>query len=169
MTDENIWKALDDDVLKDSIRKRPGMYIGGIGPTGLESMLLQVLDHLLQLAVDLKQAELSIELSEKQFIFSFFSKKGFLLDKSPEEQYTPPYLFLSVVNALSEQLGFGVEKLGKRTIQIYQNGQLNKKALIPSEDEGQRIELAFTPDETLFGNKHYHTLFYLTVVRNWRC
>ncbi|MEI5991070.1 hypothetical protein A5881_002603 [Enterococcus termitis] len=161
MTDENIWKALDDDVLKDSIRKRPGMYIGGIGPTGLESMLLQVLDHLLQLAVDLKQAELSIELSEKQFIFSFFSKKGFLLDKSPEEQYTPPYLFLSVVNALSEQLGFGVEKLGKRTIQIYQNGQLNKKALIPSEDEGQRIELAFTPDETLFGNKplSYFILF----------
>lgn len=161
MTDENIWKALDDDMLKDSIRKRPGMYIGGIGPTGLESMVLQVLDHLLPLAIELKQAELSIELSEKQFIFSFFSKKGFRLNKKPEEQYTPPYLFLSVVNALSEQLGFGVEKLGKRTIQIYQNGQLNKKALIPSEDEGQRIELAFTPDATLFGNKplSYFILF----------
>ncbi|MFD1900595.1 hypothetical protein GQR36_12505 [Enterococcus termitis] len=75
MTDENIWKALDDDVLKDSIRKRPGMYIGGIGPTGLESMILQVLDHLLQLAVDIKQAELSIELSERQFIFSFLAKR----------------------------------------------------------------------------------------------
>ncbi|MBO0470590.1 hypothetical protein JZO66_08525 [Enterococcus sp. DIV0242_7C1] len=161
MTDENIWKALNDDVLKDSIRKRPGMYIGGIGPTGLESMVLQVLDHLLQLAVDIQQAELSIELSEKQFIFSFFSKKGLLLNKQPEEQYTPPYLFLSVVNALSEQLGFGVEKLGKRTIQIYQNGELSKKALIPSEDEGQRIELAFTPAETFFGDKQlsYFILF----------
>lgn len=77
MTDENIWKALNDDVLKDSIRKRPGMYIGGIGPTGLESMVLQVLDHLLQLAVDIQQAELSIELSEKQFIFSFSARKAY--------------------------------------------------------------------------------------------
>ncbi|MEI5994608.1 hypothetical protein [Candidatus Enterococcus mansonii] len=161
MTDENIWKALDDDVLKDSIRKRPSMYIGAIGPTGLESMVLQVLDHLLQLAVDIKQTELSIELSEKQFIFSFFSKKGLYLDKQQEDQYTPPYLFLSVVNALSEQLGFGVEKQGKRIIQIYQDGQLNKKAFIPSEDEGQRIELAFTPDQTLFGQQplSYFILF----------
>lgn len=161
MTDETIWKALDDDALKDSIRKRPSMYIGGIGPTGLESMVLQVLDQLLQVAVDITQAELSIELSEKQYIVSFFSKKGLFLDKSSEEHYTSPYLFLSVVNGLSEQLGVGIEKLGKRTIQIYQNGQLTKKALIPSEDEGQRIELAFTPDNTLFGNKplSYFILF----------
>lgn len=161
MTDENIWRALDNNVLKDSIRKRPSMYIGGIGPTGLESMVLQVLDNLVQLAVDITQAELSIELTQEQFIFSFFSRKGLSLNKRPEEQYTPPYLFLSVVNALSEQLGFGVEKLGKRTIQIYQHGQLNKKALIPSEDEGQRIEMAFTPDKTLFGDKQlsYFILF----------
>ncbi|MFD1900594.1 hypothetical protein GQR36_12500 [Enterococcus termitis] len=62
---------------------------------------------------------------------------------------------------MSEQLGFGVEKSGKRTIQIYQDGQLSKKALIPSEDEGQRIEMAFTPAETFFGNKQlsYFILF----------
>jgi DNA gyrase subunit B len=161
MTVENIWKALDDDSLKDSIRKRPGMYIGGIGPTGLESMVLQVLDSLISLAVDLKQTELSIELSDNQLIFSFFSEKGLYLEKEQKDQYTSPYLFLAVVNALSEQLGFGVEKAGKRTIQIYQNGQLNKKALIPSDDEGQRIELAFTPNQQIFGAKplSYFILF----------
>lgn len=161
MTDETIWNALDNTVLKDSIRKRPGMYIGGIGPTGLESMVLQVLDQLLLLSNDLSQTELSIELSQNQLIFSFFSKKPLLVNKQAEELYTPPYLFLTTVNALSEQLGAGVEKGGKRIIQIYQHGQLLKKALIPSEDEGERIELAFTPDKKLFGDKQisYFSLF----------
>lgn len=161
MTDDLIWKALDNTVLQENIRKRPNMYIGGIGPTGLESMVLQVLDQLLLLSSDLSQCELSIELSDSQLIFSFFSKKPLLVNKQAEESHTPPYLFLTTVNALSEQVGVGIERAGKRIIQIYQQGTLIKKVLIPSKDKGERMELALTPDKTLFGDKQlsYFILF----------
>lgn len=152
MTGENIWQALDDDVLKENIRKRPSMFIGATEEAGLQSMVMQTLDELLSLASDLKKTKLAIELSKKQLIFTLESEKELLLNKSSEGS-SMPYLFLTVINALSEQMGFSIETNGRRTIKIYQAGLLKKKALIPSEASFHRLEFAFTPDEIILGQK----------------
>ncbi|MHC5229523.1 hypothetical protein ACYSNW_14760 [Enterococcus sp. LJL99] len=152
MTNEKIWQALDDDMLKENIRKRPSMFIGAVGEAGLQSMVIQSLDDLLSLASDLKRTKLAIELSENQLIFTLESEKELLLNKN-KEGFSTPYLFLTIVNAFSEQMGFSIETNGRRTIKIYQAGQLKKKALIPSEETFHRLELAFTPDETVLGTK----------------
>lgn len=157
---ENIWQILEDDELKDSIQKRPGMFLGATGSAGMESLIVQTLDNLLELAQNISTAELAIELSDKQIIFSFYTEKGFLLDKEKVGS-SSPYLFLAVVNALSEQMGFGIETKGKRVIQIYHEGRLKQKVLIPSDEKEERIELAFTPNKQIFGNKalSYFVLF----------
>ena len=152
MTNENIWQALEDDILKDNIRKRPSMFIGAIGETGFQNMVIQTLDELLSLVPDLKKANLSIELSENQLIFTLESEKELLLNKN-KEGFSTPYLFLTIINAFSEQMGFSIETNGRRIIKIYQAGQLKKKALIPSEETLHRIEIAFTPDRTILGAK----------------
>lgn len=152
MTNENIWQALDDDMLKNNIRKRPGMFIGAIGEAGLQSMVIKTVDELLSLASDLKRTKLAIELSEDQLIFTLESEKELLLNKN-KEGYSTPYLFLTIINAFSEQMGFSIETNGRRTIKIYQAGQLKKKALIPSEETFHRLEIAFTPDETVLKTK----------------
>lgn len=160
MAKENIWQILDDTVLKENIQKRPGMFLGATGQAGMESLIVQTLDNLLELAKEMSHAELAIELSDKQLIFSYYTEQGFLLNKEQRGSYSP-YLFLAMVNALSEQMGFGVETNGKRVIQIYQDGLLKQKVLIPSDVKDQRIELAFTPDKKIFGDEKlsYFVLF----------
>lgn len=160
MTKENIWQVLEDELLKENIQKRPAMFLGATGQAGMESLILQALDSLLGLAQNIGTADLAIELSDKQIIFSYYTEKAFFLEKE-KVGAASPYLFLAVVNALSEQMGFGVETKGKRVIQIYNDGLLKQKVLIPSDEETERIELAFTPNKEIFGNKplSYFVLF----------
>lgn len=161
MTDENIWKILENQELKNNIRKRPSMYIGAVGLTGLERMVLSILDYFIQLSIDRKETTIIIEMMGNQYSFSCHSKRGFYTDK-PMEQQISSYSFLAIINALSSQFGFGVEKFGKRIIRIYQQSELKKKALIPSKEIQERIELAFTPNEKVFNQSSisYFSLFH---------
>lgn len=160
MTDENIWKILENQELKNNIQKRPSMYIGAVGLTGLEGMVLSILDHFIQLSINRKETTIIIEMIGNQYSFSCHNKQGFYTDK-PMEQQISSYSFLAIINALSSQFGFGVEKFGKRVIRIYQQSELKKKALIPSEEKRERIELAFTPNEKIFNKNRvsYFSLF----------
>lgn len=147
---EQMWEILEDQALKESIRKRPGMYIGAIGLPGLESMLLQALDSLVQMAKDVSQTELNIEVADNQFNLTFFSKSGLEFNKRKENNHQP-YLFLAILNALCEQLGCSIETDGQRRLQIYQAGERQKQVTIKLGESIDKLELAFLPERRLFG------------------
>ncbi|MGC6767377.1 hypothetical protein ACYSNR_03610 [Enterococcus sp. LJL128] len=158
---KDFWNALENEQIIESIRKRPGMYIGALGLSGLESMIIQVLDELLKLTDQPGNARITAELSKNQLIFSFAVKREWHLTQEREQNQLSYYFFLQLLLALSEQLGISIETPAGREIRIYQHGELVKEAAVKSKSEEYRLELAFTPDSAYFGTKplSYFVLF----------
>ncbi|MBL1223560.1 hypothetical protein [Enterococcus sp. BWR-S5] len=157
---EDFWNALENEQTLESIRKRPGMYIGALGLSGFENMMIQLFDELLKLSDSPEQAQLNIELSENQMILSLTCKKKWRLGLESEYGNTS-YLPIQVLLALSEQLGLSIETPRKRDIRIYQGGMLVKSAEVASTIDEYRLELAFTPNQAFLGSKQvsYFVLF----------
>ncbi|AIM25949.1 hypothetical protein QQG09_01010 [Melissococcus plutonius] len=160
MSQEVVWEVLENETQKENIKKCPGRFIGVVGEAGLESLVFQVLDGLLAIANDASKSQLSIELAPDRFNFFLASEKGLALNKE-KGLLSSTYTFLPILRALSEQMGFSVEKDGRRMIHIYQQGRLVKKAFIPSDSDQQKIEIAFSPDPTIFNTQRisYFVLF----------
>lgn len=157
---EDFWTVLENEQTLESIRKRPGMYIGALGLSGFENMMIQLLDELLKLPDSPENAQLNIELSENQIILSLTCKKNWRLNQD-NEFGTLPHLSLQVLLALSEQLGLSIETPKKREIRIYQETALVKSAEMASKIDDYRLELAFTPNQAYLGSKQvsYFVLF----------
>ncbi|MBL1227691.1 hypothetical protein IW492_00410 [Enterococcus sp. BWB1-3] len=151
---EDFWIALQNEKVIDNIRKRPGMYIGALGLSGLESMMIQLLDYLLGMAGAPEVSQLAIELSGEQILLSFSSKRKWLFGQK-NEQSSSPYLFLQIMLALSEQVGISMQTPKKREIRIYQQAAVVKEASLSSKGEEYRLELAFTPNPAYFGTQQF--------------
>lgn len=157
---EDFWNVLENEQTLESIRIRPGMYIGALGLSGFENMMIQLFDELLKLPDLPEHAQLNIELSENQIILSLTCKKKWRMAFENEHGYTP-HLPLQVLLGLSAQLGVSIETPRKREIRIYQEGALVKSAEMASKIEDYRLELAFTPNQAYLGSKQvsYFVLF----------
>lgn len=160
MAKENILTTLKNDQFNPSIQKRPNMFIGTVGIAGLENMIVQTLDGLLGLFSETNQGILTIDVSQRQFTFSITAHQPFLMEQE-KEGANSPFLYLAVLQALSEQVGISLENPDERKIFIYQKGSLKKQVSIPLEEGQHKIELAFIPDQQLFGPKQlsYFVLF----------
>ncbi|MGL4695917.1 hypothetical protein [Enterococcus larvae] len=157
---EDFWKVLEDEQALENIRKRPGMFIGALGLSGFENMMIQLFDELLKLADLPEKAQLNIELSKNQIILSLTCKREWRLKLENEYGYSS-HLPIQVLLALSEQVGLSLETPKKREIRIYQQGKLVKAAEVASKSEEYRLELAFTPNPAYLGSKQvsYFVLF----------
>ena len=160
----------------DPVRKRPGMYIGGVGTDGLHHLVWEVLDNAVDeviaghadaikvrlhadgktitvtdngrgIPVDLHA---STKKSALEVIFTTLHSGG----KFDEDSYKTAGglhgVGASVVNALSDLLEVSVRRDGHEWRQTYERGKPTSpvKKVAPARGTGTTVQ--FTPDESIF-------------------
>jgi topoisomerase-4 subunit B len=173
------YSAKDIEVLEglEPVRKRPGMYIGGVDERALHHLFAEVLDNAMDEAVagHAKVIEVSFDAegaltvrddgrgmpvdphpkfpgkSALEVIMTVLHSGGKFSGKAYETSGGLHGVGVSVVNALSDRLDIQVWKDGFEWRQTYSRGKpqsaLEKGA--PSRKHG--TTLTFTPDPTIFG------------------
>jgi DNA gyrase subunit B len=147
---ETIISTLENDMLYSVIKKRPNMFVGTNGPAGFENVILQTLDGLLSLFSDSNSGILQVELLQQQVVFSIVDNQPLQLKQEATTNHTP-FLYMAILQALSEQLGISIESAGKREIYIYQQGAQKKRLTLPLKNKQHKIEIAFRPNRQFFG------------------
>ncbi len=173
------YSAKDIEVLEglEPVRKRPGMYIGGVDERALHHLFAEVLDNAMDEAVagHAKIIEVSLDAegaltvrddgrgmpvdphpkfpgkSALEVIMTVLHSGGKFSGKAYETSGGLHGVGVSVVNALSDRLDIQVWKDGFEWRQGYSRGkpQSTLQKIAPSRRHG--TTLTFTPDPTIFG------------------
>ncbi|MBO8178913.1 MAG: DNA topoisomerase (ATP-hydrolyzing) subunit B [Archaeoglobus sp.] len=170
------YSAKDIEVLDDleAVRKRPGMYVGGVGVRGLHHLLWEVVDNAVDEAlagycdtikVSLhKDGSASVEdngrgiptemhelgksaleiVMTKLHAGGKFSKKVYRVSGGLHG------VGVSVVNALSEWLEVWVKRNGKIYYQKYQRGKPVTELKVVGETKEHGTKVRFKPDREIF-------------------
>ncbi|MFX0000995.1 MAG: type IIA DNA topoisomerase subunit B [Candidatus Hodarchaeota archaeon] len=188
------YDADDIKVLKglDGVRKRPAMYIGSTGKTGLHHLIFEVLDNSVDEAMGGYADEIKVILFKNNSVQVYDNGRGIPIDIHPE--FNKPalevimeYLHsggkfdsksykisgglhgvgLSVVNALTEWLNVEVCRDGKYYIQNFSKG---KKASEPEIKEIKSNEtytkITFYPDSEIFEFEPNEPIFNAHTISN---
>jgi len=171
------YKADQITVLEglEPVRKRPGMYIGSTGLSGLHHMIWEVVDNGIDEAMAGFATEISVTLLADGSVSISDDGRGIPVDIHKQYKVSALELALtklhagskfggggykvsgglhgvgvSVVNALSEYLKAEVKRDGKLWMQEYERGKPKKKvkAIGPARDTGTII--TFKPDQKIF-------------------
>ena len=172
------YTAKDITVLEglEPVRKRPGMYIGGVGSSGLHHLVWEILDngvdeamngHASTIAVTLHADGSSITISDDgrgipvdrhprtkksalEVIFTFLHAGGKFEHDSYKTAGGLHGVGASVVNALSKELVATVKRDGARWEQRFRQGKAigPVKSLGPARGTGTTV--FFRPDPTIF-------------------
>ena len=165
-------------VLRDlePVRKRPGMYIGGTGKSGLHHLLWEVVDNSVDEAINGHATTIDVTLHEDGRSMTVVDNgRGIPVDIHPEEGKSALELILttlhtggkfegenyvtsgglhgvgsSVVNALSSSLIARVRRGGKLHEQHYVRGVPQHDVRVVGEARGSGTEIYFAPDDTIF-------------------
>jgi topoisomerase-4 subunit B len=173
------YSAKDIEVLEglEPVRKRPGMYIGGVDERALHHLFAEVLDNAMDEAVagHAKIIEVTLDAegaltvrddgrgmpvdghpkfpgkSALEVIMTVLHSGGKFSGKAYETSGGLHGVGVSVVNALSDRLDIQVWKDGFEWRQTYSRGkpQSTLEKIAPSRKHG--TTLRFTPDPTIFG------------------
>ncbi len=170
------YSAKDIEVLDDleAVRRRPGMYIGGVGVRGLHHLLWEVVDNSVDEAlagycdtikvVLHKDGSASVEdngrgiptemhplgkpalevVMTKLHAGGKFSRKVYKVSGGLHG------VGLSVVNALSEWLEVWVKRNGKIYYQRYERGKPVTELKVIGETEETGTKIRFKPDDEIF-------------------
>src|SRR5436190_3118970 len=177
MTSAN-YTAKDITVLEglEPVRKRPGMYIGGVGSTGLHHLVWEILDNAIDEAMNGHASNIRVTLhADGASITVEDDGRGIPVDKHPKtKQSALEVVFTtlhaggkfeagnyktagglhgvgaSVVNALSKELVATVKRDGATWEQRFKQGQPvgGVKKLGPARGTGTTV--FFRPDATIF-------------------
>ena len=178
-TRASSYNAADIEVLEglESVRKRPGMYIGGTeGPAGLHHLLKEILDNSVDEAMNGHADEITVTLHKDSESMSVEDNgRGIPVDNHPKFKKSALEIILttlhaggkfsadnytsagglhgvgaSVVNALSEKLEAYVSRDGYEWHQSFTRGkpQSSLKKGKKSKETGTRIY--FRPDSEIF-------------------
>ena len=161
----------------DPVRKRPGMYIGGVGSTGLHHLVWEILDNSVDEAMNGFASEVQVTLhSDNRTVTIADNGRGIPIDKHPKTKKPALEMVLtmlhaggkfegknyktagglhgvgaSVVNALSKQLVAVVKRDGAQYRMEFSRGQ-PKTGLQKAKGavRGTGTAITFTPDPTIF-------------------
>jgi DNA gyrase subunit B len=177
-SNQDSYDADDIKVLKglEGVRKRPAMYIGSTGKTGLHHLIFEVLDNSVDEAMGGYADEIKVTLYNDNSVQIYDNGRGIPIDSHPEFkkpalEVIMEYLHsggkfdnksykisgglhgvgLSVVNALAEWMNVDVCRDGKHYTQKFSKG---KKASEPEVTEINSTEtytkIKFYPDNEIF-------------------
>ncbi|WP_372897154.1 type IIA DNA topoisomerase subunit B [Stieleria sp.] len=172
----------------DPVRKRPGMYIGGVGTAGLHHLIWEIVDNSVDEAMNGHASEIVVTLhKDGQTISVADNGRGIPVDKHPKTKKPALEMVLtilhaggkfegqnyktagglhgvgaSVVNALSKELTAVVRRDGAQYKMEFQRGKpTSKLKKLKGAIRGSGTTITFTPDPQIFPK----TTFDSTLIR----
>jgi DNA gyrase subunit B/topoisomerase-4 subunit B len=172
------YTAKDITVLEglEPVRKRPGMYIGGVGSTGLHHLVWEILDNAIDEAMNGHASNISVTLHDDASAITITDDgRGIPVDKHPKTKKSALDVIFttlhaggkfdpgnyktsgglhgvgaSVVNALSKELVATVRRDGAQWEMRFKQGAVvgGLKKLGPARGSGTTV--FFRPDSTIF-------------------
>ena len=162
----------------EPVRKRPGMYIGGVGKEGLHHLIWEVLDNGVDEAINGHASVITVILSKNRRSISVEDNgRGIPVEihpKDPEGRSTLEVIFTvlhaggkfeqgayrtagglhgvgaSVVNALSSELRVRIKRGGQAYEQTFSRGVPQSKVEPKGPARGTGTLVEFTPDTKIF-------------------
>ena len=161
----------------EPVRKRPGMYIGSTGPTGLHHMIWEVVDNSFDEAMAGHATTVTVHLEPNNWIAVEDNGRGIPVDLHPEQKISALELVLtklhaggkfggeasgykvsgglhgvgvSVVNALSDDLRAEVHRDGQIWEQEYKKGIPQGKVKAVGKTKKRGTIIHFHPDASIF-------------------
>jgi len=159
----------------EPVRKRPGMYIGSTGPSGLHHLIWEVMDNSFDEAMAGYGDQIVLTLNSDGSISVEDHGRGIPVDIHPQFKKSALELVLtklhaggkfggggykvsgglhgvgvSVVNALSNYLRADVKRDGKLWTQEYAHGTPRNKVRSTGTARGTGTTITFMPDPTIF-------------------
>jgi DNA gyrase subunit B/topoisomerase-4 subunit B len=174
----STYTAKDITVLEglEPVRKRPGMYIGGVGASGLHHLVWEILDNSVDEAMNGYASNISVTLHEDGSSITIADDgRGIPVDKHPKTKKSALEVIFStlhaggkfeagnyktagglhgvgasVVNALSKELIATVRRDGTQWEMRFKQGQMigALKKIGPARGTGTTV--FFRPDSTIF-------------------
>ena len=175
---QDSYDADDIKVLKglEGVRKRPAMYIGSTGKTGLHHLIFEVLDNSVDEAMGGYADEIKITLFKDNSVQVHDNGRGIPIDIHPE--FNKPALEvimehlhsggkfdsksykisgglhgvgLSVVNALTDWMNVEVCRDGKLYTQKFSKGiKASEPEIKETKNKGSYTKITFYPDKEIF-------------------
>ena len=168
----------------DPVRKRPGMYIGGVGMSGLHHLIWEVVDNSVDEAMNGHATEIVVTLhKDGQTVTVSDNGRGIPIDKHPKTKKSALETVLtvlhaggkfdgnnyktagglhgvgaSVVNALSKELTAVVRRGGSQYRMVFTRGKAKSKLQkLKGAVRGTGTTITFTPDPTIFPKTDFKT------------
>jgi len=178
-TTSNSYSAADIVALEglDPVRKRPGMYIGGVGSSGLHHLVWEILDNSVDEAMNGFASEIVVTLhKDGRTVTVADNGRGIPVDKHPKTKKPALEMVLTIlhsggkfegknyktsgglhgvgasaVNALSQKLVAVVRRDGARYRMEFAQGKPTTGLQKSKETiRGSGTTITFTPDPTIF-------------------
>jgi DNA gyrase subunit B len=165
----------------EPVRRRPGMYIGSTGPSGLHHLIWEVVDNSIDEAMGGFADKIIIRLLPDGWVAVEDNGRGIPVDIHPQFKKSALELVLtklhaggkfggggykvsgglhgvgvSVVNALSEELRVEVKRDGYLWTQTYTRGAPRNKVKAEKKAVGHGTTVFFKPDSTIFENLDFN-------------
>ena len=161
----------------EPVRKRPGMYIGGVGSTGLHHLIWEIMDNSIDEAMNGHATEITLQLhKDGETITVSDNGRGIPIDKHPKTKKSALETVLtilhaggkfdgnnyktsgglhgvgaSVVNALSKKLIAVVKRGGAQYKMEFSKGLAKTKLQkLKGAVRGTGTSITFSPDPTIF-------------------
>ncbi len=161
----------------EPVRKRPGMYIGGVGTAGLHHLIWEVVDNSVDEAMNGHASEITVTLhKDGRTVTVADNGRGIPVDKHPKTKKPALEMVLtilhaggkfdgenyktsgglhgvgaSVVNALSKELTAVVRRGGSQFRMVFARGVAKSKLQkLKGAVRGTGTTITFTPDPTIF-------------------
>jgi len=172
------YTAKDIQVLEglEPVRKRPGMYIGGVGSAGLHHLVWEIVDNAIDEAMNGHAKEISVTLHKDGASVTVADDgRGIPVDKHPKHKKTALEIIFStlhaggkfetgnyktsgglhgvgasVVNALSTKLVARVKRGGAEWMMEFKRGQAQGALKKVGAARGSGTTVFFQPDPTIF-------------------
>jgi DNA gyrase subunit B/topoisomerase-4 subunit B len=182
MAQKDSYTAKDIQVLEglEPVRKRPGMYIGGVDPKGYHHLLWEIVDNSVDEVINGYADTITVTLHKDcQSVTVADNGRGIPVDMMAKHKKPALEVILttlhaggkfdagtnyihsgglhgvgsSVVNALSETLVAQVKRGGKLHQQTFEQGKTKGKLKVLGKAKGSGTEIFFKPDTEIFGVK----------------